>query len=545
MKNFKRFICLLLALSLFSTMVSCRKTNDDYSSGYSVITQQEIITDGDETGEESGVNSTTNHNSSSSGSSKPTGSSNNASGSNNNNNNNNNNNSTASGTQLPAYTGNLPTIAMGKIPSFASKQFETSGFWAPYEISEDSFKQYKDVGFTSLAMINHSLEKTSENQFYLGSKRTMKALEMCRKVGLTATINYNDWIGPAIEGENYFSDTPFSQHDVYGAYKDIITGVHIVDEPYVKHIEQYTKPSMIEDFKKVYPNADYVINLINIGALESRGFNSYEEMIQIFDEKVLSKFDKPYLSVDVYPFRRKDNDGGINARTIAQNYEYIANATKKYGTKPAYILQSSTGNEFQNNLSESDLRWEVNIAMAFGTDTMQFYCYANPKSGNEFLYNYCILNSDNTPSPIYYSLQKVLKEAQSYASVILAYDWQQTIGATGNTETTDRISNMEYDDKFNLKKFENAKHYVSVKSTHDLLISRFENSNYGEAYMFVNFADRGGDSTSDIKFRGCKAVAIYGGAGFSGTPKVVNLDASGNLELKLKYGEGVFVIPLA
>ena len=543
MKNFKRFICLLLALSLFSTMVSCRKTNDDYSSGYSVITQQEIITDGDETGEESGVNSTTNHNSSSSGSSKPTGSSNNASGSNNNNNN--NNNSTASGTQLPAYTGNLPTIAMGKIPSFASKQFETSGFWAPYEISEDSFKQYKDVGFTSLAMINHSLEKTSENQFYLGSKRTMKALEMCRKVGLTATINYNDWIGPAIEGENYFSDTPFSQHDVYGAYKDIITGVHIVDEPYVKHIEQYTKPSMIEDFKKVYPNADYVINLINIGALESRGFNSYEEMIQIFDEKVLSKFDKPYLSVDVYPFRRKDNDGGINARTIAQNYEYIANATKKYGTKPAYILQSSTGNEFQNNLSESDLRWEVNIAMAFGTDTMQFYCYANPKSGNEFLYNYCILKSDNTPSPIYYSLQKVLKEAQSYASVILAYDWQQTIGATGNTETTYRISNMEYDDKFNLKKFENAKHYVSVKSTHDLLISRFENSNYGEAYMFVNFADRGGDSTSDIKFRDCKAVAIYGGAGFSGTPKVVNLDASGNLELKLKYGEGVFVIPLA
>ena len=544
MKNFKRFICLLLALSLFSTMVSCRKTNDDYSSGYSVITQQEIITDGDETGEESGVNSTTNHNSSSSGSSKPTGSSNNASGSNNNNNNN-NNNSTASGTQLPAYTGNLPTIAMGKIPSFASKQFETSGFWAPYEISEDSFKQYKDVGFTSLAMINHSLEKTSENQFYLGSERTMKALEICRKVGLTATINYNDWIGPAIEGENYFSGTPFSQHDVYGAYKDIITGVHIVDEPYVKHIEQYTKPSMIEDFKKVYPNADYVINLINIGALESRGFNSYEEMIQIFDEKVLSKFDKPYLSVDVYPFRRKDNDGGINARTIAQNYEYIANATKKYGTKPAYILQSSTGNEFQNNLSESDLRWEVNIAMAFGTDTMQFYCYANPKSGNEFLYNYCILKSDNTPSPIYYSLQKVLKEAQSYASVILAYDWQQTIGATGNTETTYRISNMEYDDKFNLKKFENAKHYVSVKSTHDLLISRFENSNYGEAYMFVNFADRGGDSTSDIKFRDCKAVAIYGGAGFSGTPKVVNLDASGNLELKLKYGEGVFVIPLA
>ena len=109
------------------------------------------------------------------------------------------------------------------LPEYENKQFDISGFWAPYEISEESFKLYKDVGFTELAMINHSLEKTSENQFYLGSERTMKALEICKKVGLNAILNYNDWIATwAEDDENYYGQTPFSKFNLYGDYKDII-----------------------------------------------------------------------------------------------------------------------------------------------------------------------------------------------------------------------------------------------------------------------------------------------------------------------------------
>ena len=68
-----------------------------------------------------------------------------------------------------------------EIPNYSAKSFDISGFWAPYEISEESFKTYKDAGFTTLAMINHALDKTSENQFYLGSDRTQKTLEICKK----------------------------------------------------------------------------------------------------------------------------------------------------------------------------------------------------------------------------------------------------------------------------------------------------------------------------------------------------------------------------
>lgn len=438
-----------------------------------------------------------------------------------------------------------------KLPEYSEKQFEISGFWAPYEISEESFKQYKDAGFTTLAMINHSLGATSEEQFYLGSERTMKALEICKKVGLNAILNYNDWMAERVEeDENYNGDTPFSKYDLYGDYKDIITGIHICDEPYKdRHTNLYGNPTLVEDFKKVYPNAKFIVNLIPLTAVSSRGFSSYEEMMEIYEEKFMEPFENPFVSVDVYPFHQGMTD---DDRLLAANYEYIANSAKKYGVKPGYILQSSVGGadegkkEFEMELSESDLRWEIYAALSFGADTLQYYCYSVPQSTNEdgsinYMYDNCILNRDGTPSEVYYSLQKLHKEIQSFADVILSYDWDKSIGVSNNKETSYRVLNLEFDDNFQPETFDNPKHYVSAESSNDLLVSRFVSEEYGEAYMFTNFADRGIANTVDVVLKDCSSVAIYGGAGFDGTPEIVKLGENGELNLNLDYGEGVFV----
>lgn len=443
-----------------------------------------------------------------------------------------------------------------EIPEYTEKQFEISGFWAPYEISEESFKQYKDVGFTTLAMINHSLGRTSEEQFYLGSDRTMKALEICKKIGLKAILNYNDWIAESCEeeGEAYYGDTPFSKFDIYGEYKDIISGIHICDEPYKdRHFPLYGNTTLIDDFKKVYPNAEFIVNLIPYTAYASRGFDSYDEMMELYEKTFMEPFENPVASVDVYPFHQ---DSKVDDGTLLVNYEYIANSAKKYGIKPTFILQSSIGGadegrkEFEMELSESDLRWEIYNALAYGSDTLQYYCYSVPKSfdedGNEvFMYDSCILKRDDTPSDIYYSLQKLHKEIQSFANVILAYDWDTTIGVTGLEEQTFRVSPIELDENFNPVKLENCKTYVDATSTHDMIISRFTSKEYGEAYMFLNWAERGDANTITATFKDCKALALYGGAGFDGTPQIIELDENGKAEIKLEYGEGVFVTPLA
>ena len=450
-----------------------------------------------------------------------------------------------------------------KLPEYSEKQFEISGFWAPYDISEEGLKQYKDAGFTTLAMINHSLGYTSEEQFYFGSQRTMTALENCKKVGLNAILNYNDWMVPRCEeeGEDFYGATPFSKHDIYGEYKDIITGIHICDEPYLKradgtgtnHFALYGDKTLIDDFKKVYPNAKFIVNLIPITAVSSRGFDTYEEMMELYEKTFMEPFgDKSFVSVDVYPFHQgmTQDDG-----TLLANYEFIANSAKKYNVKPGYILQSSVGGadegnkEFEMTLSEADLRWEINNALLFGADTLQYYCYSVPKSFDEdgnpvYMYDNCILKRDDTPSDIYYSLQKLHKEIQSFASVILSYDWDTTIGVSGSVDQTFRVCSLEYDENLEYIRLENTKNFVDAKGTQDLAISRFTSDEYGEAYMFLNWADREKSNTVTATFKDCSKIALYGGVGFDGTPEIVELDEDGKATIELEYGEGVFITPI-
>ena len=435
-----------------------------------------------------------------------------------------------------------------KLPKYAQKEFELSAFWAPYDISEEGLKTYKEAGFNTLAMINHSLGNTSEEQFYLGSKRTMEALENCKKVGLKAILNYNDWKAEQCEGEGYNGETPFSTYDLYGEYKDIISGIHICDEPKAHHIPIYGNQKLIDDFKKVYPDKDYIINLLPLSAgTTTWGYTDYEEMLTVYEENFMTKFDNPMISVDVYPFHTEVPDTDLY---LATNYKMIAETAKKYNAKKTFILQASTGREFEENLSEADMRWEVNAALAFGADALQYYCYSVPKWIEQdgtvsYMYNHCIMNQDDTPSDVYYYIQKIHKEIQSYASVILSYDWSESIATSGTEGSAFRLGAFVYDDTYTEpRKFENAKHYVSATATQDLLISRFDSNEYGEAYMFVNFADRNNACTAEITFKDCGAVAIYGGEGYSGEPQILILDEQGKATIELNYGEGVFVTPL-
>ncbi|MBQ8740506.1 MAG: hypothetical protein IJY79_03025, partial [Clostridia bacterium] len=132
----------------------------------------------------------------------------------------------------------------------------------------------------------------------------------------------------------------------------------------------------------------------------------------------------------------------------------------------------------------------------------------------------------------------------TFADVILSYDWDKSLGITGSEDMLFRVSALEYDENFEDEKLENAKHYVSATATRDLLISRFENEQYGEGYMFVNFTDRDNVNTVSITFKECDSVAVYGGAEWSNTPEIVTLDESGTLAFELAYGEGIFVTPI-
>ncbi len=428
-----------------------------------------------------------------------------------------------------------------KLPEYSQKQFEISGGWAPYELNEETLTQYKDAGFNVLSFSNHSLDKTSDNVFYLGSNRTMKALQLCKKLGINAVISYGAWLGEWAEGdENYFTDTPFSQFDIYGEYKDIIVGVSISDEPTKEKIPAIADKKFIDDFKKVYPNAYYGVNLIPITANATGwGYTTYEEMLDVYAESFMEPFENPYISFDIYPFHVQAPGTDLYTAT---NYELIAKKAKEYNAKYGCYIQSSTGNEFETELSEGDIRWQVNTAISFGVSSLVYYLYAVPlldsrESG--YMYDYCLLNTDNTPSDLYYYAQTIHKEIQSYASVILSYNWDESYGVLGEKSSDFRVGSQSMNESF----AENSKHFSKAHASHDLIVNRFVSDEYGEAYMLVNFADNATNKI-DVSFKDCRAVAVYGGKGFEGTPEIVELDENGVFTRELPYGDGVFVTPI-
>ena len=431
---------------------------------------------------------------------------------------------------------------------YPEQSFEISGFWAPYELTEESFKQYKDIGFTTFAMINHSLEKNSENQFYLGSKRTMKALELCRKTGLNAILQYGDWIATWSENNpEYYSETPFSQFDLYSDYKDIITGVHIVDEPSKKHYDgRYNSKAMMDDFKKVYPDAYYIVNLSPKYAGGTYwDFVNYDELVNTYEEEIMTHFDNKFISVDCYPFCNEEHREYPRRLSWLSGHQIIADLGKKHDAYKTAIIQSSVTNEFAKELTEGDMRLQVNIALAFGFDHIQYYCYEVPKTFNEDgtvdnMYEHCILNQDSTPNEMYYWVQDINKEIQSYSSAILAYDWDTTtvVNGSGVSSNGDIFTMM-------LNEFENPKYYESGIAVKDFVISRFVSEEYGEAYMLVNYGPKDETNLATITFKNCEKIAIYGGKGFDGEPEIYELDEEGKFVKEFEYGDGVFVVPLA
>ena len=85
-----------------------------------------------------------------------------------------------------------------------------------------------------------------------------------------------------------------------------------------------------------------MINLIPETAITSRDYVDYPEMLEHYSKDIMEKFEIPYICVDCYLCSNWDFVG-LN---ILHNYNQIAKTAEKYNAETSFILQSSTGNEF-------------------------------------------------------------------------------------------------------------------------------------------------------------------------------------------------------
>lgn len=424
-----------------------------------------------------------------------------------------------------------PQEKLPDLPNYAAQDFVTFGYWSPYALTEESFARYKQSGLNTMMFTNHSIRPwTSDNLHYLGSNATKKSLELCRQVGLNALLNYGDWYRAAVEGSE-FSETPFSDYDIYGEYKDIIVGVHIADEPSLGKIDEFANPTLINDYKSVY-DVPYMLNLFPNYAAESViGEKGYKNYVQTYADKIASQFEKNrLLSVDFYPFRANSFHPGWLAC-----YNDIANVAKTTGSKKSYYIQTAAGNEFQKEIGAAEIAIQLNVAMAFGADWFGFFCYETPQSydGLEYSdqYAYCMLNPDGTHSPLYYAVQSELARISAFSDAYLAYEWKKTVPLFKDGERSTAFRMLGSADF-------SGTAVKGVKATEETIVGCFEGEQ-GQAFMFVHYGDPETERNAaiDVEFSAGEYAAIYG---VDKTPKVVKLQ-DGKLNLQLTTGKGCFV----
>lgn len=427
---------------------------------------------------------------------------------------------------------NIPFIGP-KLPSYEEKDFVFFGFWSPYEFTAESYNLYKQSGLNTLFFTNHSVDnRTSDTLHYLGSNATKKSLDLCKEVGLNAILNYGYWYKEVAEGKS-FSDTPFSDYDLYGDYKDIIVGMHIADEPSIDQISDFGDDTLTSDFKSVY-DVPYMVNMFpNYAGMFSIGPKGFRHYVQTHYDEIQADFDKNrLLSVDFYPFR----DTGFHTSGLAC-YDDMARVARDNDCKQSYYIQTAIGNEFQESLSQVEIRMQMDTAMAFGADWFGFYCYSTPRTykgdGSYYpMYEYCMLKPDGTPSPLYYYVQSEIARISAYSSVYLSYDWVKAIPVSeaGGEGSLELLMLGEPD-------FSNTS-LKSATASEDTVIGCF-NSDNGEAFMVVNYGDTKTQRQSlvELEFSSGKRVAIYGEGE---EPRIVKLK-KGKLSLDIPVGAGYFI----
>ena len=139
------------------------------------------------------------------------------------------------------------------------------------------------------------------------------------------------------------------------------------------------------------------------------GTDTYEQHVDAFMRTVKPKV----LSYDHYALMQN----GIRPDYF-ENMEIIRRAGLKYNTPFVYVLLSVPHFSYRDP-SESDLRWQVNTALAYGAQGIVYFTYVSPPETKDFEgWGEAIVTGDGMPTPRYDQVKRINAEVRVLGKVL-------------------------------------------------------------------------------------------------------------------------------
>lgn len=404
-----------------------------------------------------------------------------------------------------------------EFPVYGNDQIELGLFSSPAP-TQEAYDECAEAGFTFVPLDQNVYSIDHE-----GFKRLIEYAHNAGMKSLPMTFNTND-------------QTDFTQVPGYG-------GKYFWDEP--SYTAYDTIASWVEDFEKQNGTDKwFFVNLYPFFST-SLGCDSYEEYLQGYVDKVLSKVNgEKWLSIDIYPLC-------TNARGnyIFDGYLYNLEASAQIALANPdllvhyYVLTHGhgyMGSGYRDLESVADIRFQYNCAMAFGVKGFSAFTYSS-QGGADFAHGRGLVKKTRVGNnwitertPTYDYVKQANLELKEWDQVYLSFTYKGTKAVVGT------LNEKGYNDNFDLLQYnkEKLRGVTNVTATQDTLIGEFSN-NGTRAFMITNFVEPSSGLTDKVVMEfatGRKAQVYING-------QMTEKDIVNNqLAVTLQAGEAAFIV---
>lgn len=276
-------------------------------------------------------------------------------------------------------------------------------FWPPTQkyVNDEQYKYMADAGITYVM-------GSGDN---LGAKDVqLKMLELCYKYGIRMTV------GDSRLGGNLLGMSEKQIKKVVDEYRNVpgANGYYMLDEPFNPNtfIDAY------RTLKNLDPNSYMHLNFLPYASYGS--IETYKAQMNDWVKLCAQTgYKQDYLMYDLYPFGLEK--GSMNRTGFLLNLNAAREVGLKNGVKTGTYIQSVTQSVAFRSPTESETRYEINMALAFGFKQLSYFTWFTPYQRSE-PFEDGIISYDGIPNPKYEFICRVNGEVKKIGPTLVKCD---------------------------------------------------------------------------------------------------------------------------
>lgn len=475
--------------------------------------------------------------------------------------------------------------------SNATGEFLTYGYTGPtdgtwfrddeqYNVGEDfrtveRYKEYKDAGFNVLLL--------QGNEPYRGEKfetsQLKQTMDRAYEAGVKRVIVFDSRIEALSESRTPIvgEGKTFADYEALVAfirtclndYKDhpAFFGVMLVDEPFYDQL-----PQAAQVYKACEDALEGIYVQLNLLPLDDtassgrfqdpatdEGKLKVEAQYELYLEQFCEWSGCDRICFDSYPIRQRTVQGVATSYYILdthlRNLRIVNRVAKKYNCKIDAVAQTMGLGDLQGNSvwlkapNQSEMYWQMNAYMGFGVSTYSCFTYWAKQQNSvdaEFYDGSAFITRAGERTPLYYTMQKIMGEMQSFAPVLLNFEYQgMRYYYTKPTSFSTTFLSYAFGENEELDTFKVLKDVEHQAGQMAMVTELYDSAKNQYMYMLMNPQAPSNQKMGNVELNATmnfggkyKAAVVY----YKGKQEIKPL-VDGKISFDLAAGHAVYVMP--